>query len=69
VISGISIKLWSAGGRLCCHSIEVGRKRENNTGRPLVRASHTIMMNPNTAIREIVDPIDERTFQGVYASG
>jgi len=59
------VKVWSAGGRLCCHSIEVGRKRENITGRPEIRASQTIRTNPITAIREIVDPIEDTTFHVV----
>ena len=54
---------------MCCHSIEVGRKSENITGRLAARASQIIIMKPITAIREIVDPIDETTFQVVYASG
>jgi len=43
----------------------VGKNKENNTGRAVVSASHTIRINPRTAIREIVDPMEERTFQGV----
>jgi len=50
---------------LCCHSIEVGRKRENITGRPAVKASQTIITNPRTAISEIVDPIDDTIFHVV----
>ena len=63
------MQLWSAGGKLCSHSREVGKKREKSTGRALTKASHTIIMKPRTAINEIVDPIDETTFHGVYASG
>ena len=57
--------LWSAGGKSCCHSIEVGRNDENIAGRPAIRASQTITTNPITAIRETVDPTEETTFHVV----
>lgn len=63
------MNLWSAGGYECCHSIDVGRNGENITGRLALRASQIIIINPITAMREIVDPIDETTFQVVKASG
>ena len=54
---------------MCSHSREVGKNKENNTGRALIKASHTISIKPNTAINEIVEPIEDKTFHGVYASG
>lgn len=39
--------------------------RENRAGRLDVRASHTTMINPNTAIREIDEPIEDTTFHVV----
>lgn len=45
--------------------MDLGRKRENITGRPAVRASQITITNPITAIREIVEPIDDTTFQVV----
>ena len=68
-IIGISIYLWSAGGKLCSHSKDVGKNIENKTGRALTKASQIININPTTEINEIVDPIDDNTFQGVNASG
>ena len=65
MIIGISIYLWSAGGKLCSHSREVGKNKENNTGRALIKASQTININPRTAINETVEPIDDITFHGV----
>jgi hypothetical protein len=50
---------------LCSHSKEVGKNKEKRTGRALTKASHTISMNPKTAISEIVDPIEDKTFHGV----
>ena len=47
----------------------MGKNRENITGRLVASPSHTIIMNPRTAINEIVEPIDETTFHVVYASG
>lgn len=49
--------------------MEVGRKGENITGRFETRASQIIITNPMTAIREIVEPIEETTFHVVKASG
>lgn len=54
---------------MCCHSIDVGRNSENITGRLEVNPSQITSTNPRTAIREIVEPIEETTFQVVYASG
>ena len=47
----------------------MGKNNENITGRLAVRASQITIINPKTAIREIVDPMDETTFHVVYASG
>ena len=43
----------------------MGRKSENITGRLAAKASQITMINPRTAISEIVEPIDETTFQVV----
>lgn len=54
---------------MCCHSIEVGKNRENITGRLAAKASQTIIINPITAIKDTVDPTEETTFHVVKASG
>lgn len=47
----------------------MGRYIENKIGRILIKASQIININPTTAIKEIVDPIDDKTFHDVNASG
>lgn len=65
MIIGISINLWSAGGRLCCHSTEEGRNKENITGRAAVKASQIMITKPRTATRETNEPMEETTFHVV----
>ena len=43
--------------------MDVGRKRENIIGRLATRPSQITRINPRTAMSEIVEPIDETTFQ------
>jgi len=45
--------------------MEVGKNGENRTGRAEVRAFQIIIINPITAISEIVDPTEETTFHVV----
>ena len=43
----------------------MGKNKENITGRAALKASHTIIINPRTAIKEIVEPIEDKTFHAV----
>jgi hypothetical protein len=60
---------WSAGGRLCIHSIDGDGIEETCTLRPEASASHKITLNITTAITDVYLPIEETTFHIVYASG
>lgn len=50
---------------LLCHSIEVGIKRDLNLFRLIIKASQTIITNPNTATKEIIEPIEDKTFHAL----
>lgn len=51
------------------HSIDAGICWVARTLRCAARASHTIKMNINKAVNEIMAPSDDRTFHCVKASG
>lgn len=61
--------LWKPNGRVSCHSREVGEWLEATIPRWDTRASHKIKMKKSNATNEIIDPILDRTFHLVYASG
>jgi len=61
----IWLKVWSEGGKLSCHSIEVFVKWLLGISRFLVIVSHKIKININTLRREIILPIEEIMFHFV----
>ena len=62
-IKGISLYLWSPGGYMWAHSIEVGIYKDEITTRWETILSQIMIINPRTATNEIIDPKEDKTFQ------
>jgi hypothetical protein len=60
---------WCGRGRLLYHSFLVERLSVKITGRWEMRASHKRKMKNRRATNETTEPIEERAFQHIYASG
>lgn len=65
----VSDELWKSAGSRLFHSRAVERWVLQITLRCVIRASQIIIIKKRTAIKEIMEPIDEITFHLVYASG
>jgi hypothetical protein len=69
VITPVSLRLWKSRGRISFHSIDDGICGLAITARCAASASHTTAMNRSKDTNEIIDPIVDRTFHVVIASG
>ena len=61
--------LWISKGRSSCHSKEVGMWEEEIILRWDTKASQRRKIKNRREIKEIIAPIEETTFQGIYTSG
>lgn len=61
--------MWYGGGHPCSHSKLVLVSSNVSTSRLAAKASQIINIIMITATREIREPIDDKVFQIVYASG
>jgi hypothetical protein len=70
VINPVSGRLWKSNGRASLvHSIDDGICGLATILRCLTKASHKMKINRRSATKDIIAPIDDRTFHLVNASG
>lgn len=65
----VSERLWKSKGNVFCHSMDDGWWKEDVIVRWEINLSQRIKIKNKRAMKEIIDPIEDKIFHFVKASG